>query len=147
MSLTAMDAPKPMRQPASTEKNGPPNHGPIGGILGLPPPTNLANHTPPRIGPTGSTRSVATNPDRSQPAGGGSKRLTLLQASILVAPIAGAEHVRNPQNDTPERRDPHPGTRVPTSGKRMAAPRDASKSDLGAGRGKLFVKRKAWNRT
>ena len=90
MSLTAMDAPKPMRQPASTEKNGPPNHGPIGGILGLPPPTNLANHTPPRIGPTGSN----TNPNRSQPAGGGSKRLTLLQASILVAPIAGAEHVR-----------------------------------------------------
>jgi hypothetical protein len=87
MSLTAMDAPKPMRQPASTEKNGPPNHGPIGGILGLPPPTNLANHTPPRIGPTGSTR-IRTVPNQS---GGGSKRLTLLQASILVAPIAGAE--------------------------------------------------------
>jgi Protein of unknown function (DUF2934) len=34
---------------------------------------------------------IDTNPNRSQPAGGGSKRLTLLQASILVAPIAGAE--------------------------------------------------------
>ncbi len=105
MSLTAMDAPKPMRQPASTEKNGPPNHGPIGGILGLPPPTNLANHTPPRIGPTGSTR-IRTVPNQLAAA---AKDLHSSRQASSSPQLREQNMSENPQNDTPERKRPASG--------------------------------------
>ena len=135
MSLTAMAAPKPMRQPASTEKNGPPKPCPIGGILRLPTSNQSGQSYPATVW---SDRIDTTCCHESEPFPTSWRRqqktYTSLQASILVAPFAGAESMSEKSTERHARaRDPHPGTRVPTSGKGMAAPRDASKT-MGAGR-------------
>ena len=128
MSLTAMAAPKPMRQPASTEKNGPPKPCPIGGILGLPPPTNLANHTPQRLVRPDRHNllpRIRTVPNQLAAA---AKDLHSSRQASSSPHLREQNHVRKSTERHARARDPHPGTRVPTSGKGMAAPRDASKS-------------------
>ena len=134
MSLTAMDAPKPMRQPASTEKNGPktmPNRR-----YSRPATSNQSGQSyPATVGPTGSTQPVATNPNRSQPAAAAAKT-SLLQASILVAPFAGAESCPKVHRTTRQSERPASGNARTNFWEEDGRPEGREQEVLGAGRGK-----------
>ena len=142
MSLTAMAAPKPMRQPASTEKNGPPKPCPIGGILRLPPPTNLANHTRQRLVRPDRHNllpRIRTVPNQLAAA---AKDLHSSRQASSSPHLREQNHVRKIHRTTCQSERPASGNARPNFWEGDGRPEGREQEDMGAGRGKSMSKEK-----